>query len=105
MASLTAKQQVLMAPCSQTMSAQPIRSFSSTMAGSSLMAPRMAPTQQRLRASRPVMATAAPAAAQKIRIKLKSYWVDLLHDSVDKIKEAASSTGATIAGPVPLPTR
>lgn len=51
---------------------------------------------------------AAPAAApaqQRIRIKLKSYWVDLLQDSVDKILEAASSTGATIAGPVPLPTR
>ncbi|KAL4539768.1 hypothetical protein Ndes2526A_g02786 [Nannochloris sp. 'desiccata'] len=42
---------------------------------------------------------------KKIRIKLKSYWVDLLQDSVEKIKEAAASTGATIAGPVPLPTR
>jgi small subunit ribosomal protein S10 len=42
---------------------------------------------------------------QKIRIKLKSYWVDLLHDAVDKIQEAASSTNATIAGPVPLPTK
>lgn len=51
-------------------------------------------------------ASAAEAPAQqKIRIKLKSYWVDLLHDAVDKIKEAASSTNATIAGPVPLPTR
>lgn len=53
-----------------------------------------------------IAAAAAPAAQQqKIRIKLKSYWVDLLHDSVEKIREAASSTGATIAGPVPLPTR
>ena len=50
-------------------------------------------------------AAAPPAAQQKIRIKLKSYWVDLLQDSVEKIREAASSTGATIAGPVPLPTR
>lgn len=50
-------------------------------------------------------AAAAPAQQQKIRIKLKSYWVDLLHDSVEKIREAASSTGASIAGPVPLPTR
>ena len=31
--------------------------------------------------------------------------MDLLHDSVEKIREAASSTGASIAGPVPLPTR
>ncbi|KAI3438236.1 hypothetical protein D9Q98_000673 [Chlorella vulgaris] len=50
-------------------------------------------------------AAAAAPAQQKIRIKLKSYWVDLLGESVEKIKEAASSTGATIAGPVPLPTR
>lgn len=51
-------------------------------------------------------AAAAPAAQQqKIRIKLKSYWVDLLQESVEKIREAASSTGASIAGPVPLPTR
>ncbi|PRW57521.1 30S ribosomal chloroplastic [Chlorella sorokiniana] len=50
-------------------------------------------------------AAAAAPAQQKIRIKLKSYWVDLLADSVEKIREAASSTGATIAGPVPLPTR
>lgn len=42
---------------------------------------------------------------QKIRIKLKSYWVDLLQHSVDMIKDAAENTGATIAGPVPLPTR
>jgi small subunit ribosomal protein S10 len=53
----------------------------------------------------PVAAAAPPAPAQKIRIKLKSYWVDLLQDSVEKIREAATSTGATIAGPVPLPTK
>jgi small subunit ribosomal protein S10 len=52
-----------------------------------------------------LLAAAAAPAQQKIRIKLKSYWVDLLGESVEKIKEAASSTGATIAGPVPLPTR
>lgn len=52
-----------------------------------------------------VAAAAPPAPAQKIRIKLKSYWVDLLQDSVEKIREAATSTGATIAGPVPLPTK
>ena len=55
--------------------------------------------------SAPVAAAAPPAPAQKIRIKLKSYWVDLLQDSVEKIREAATSTGATIAGPVPLPTK
>lgn len=50
-------------------------------------------------------AAAAAPAQQKIRIKLKSYWVDLLHDAVDKIQAAAADTGASIAGPVPLPTR
>ena len=86
--------------------AQPqMRGFSGSLAAAPLVARRAAPAQQQLRASRAAtVATAAPA-NQKIRIKLKSYWVDLLHDSVDKIKEAATTTGATIAGPVPLPTR
>lgn len=35
----------------------------------------------------------APAPQQKIRIKLKSYRTDLLTESVEQIKEAASSTG------------
>ena len=48
---------------------------------------------------------AAAPANPTIRIKLKSYWIDLLQDTVDKITEVASTTGATIAGPVPLPTR
>jgi small subunit ribosomal protein S10 len=47
----------------------------------------------------------AAAANPTIRIKLKSYWTDLLQDTVDKIAEVASTTGATISGPVPLPTR
>ncbi|GAB4818771.1 hypothetical protein N2152v2_005817 [Parachlorella kessleri] len=56
-----------------------------------------------------VSAAAAPVEQgpenMKIRIKLKSYWVDLLQHSVNQIIEAAESTGASIAGPVPLPTR
>lgn len=51
------------------------------------------------------VANAAAPANPTIRIKLKSYWTDLLQDTVDKITEVASTTGATIAGPVPLPTR
>lgn len=42
---------------------------------------------------------------QKIRIKLKSYWVDRLTQSVEKIREAARSTNAQFSGPVYLPTR
>jgi small subunit ribosomal protein S10 len=51
-----------------------------------------------------VCAAAAPS-QQKIRIKLKSYWTDLLEVSVDMIKDAASSTGAAVSGPVNLPTK
>eukprot|EP00887_Chlorella_sp_A99_P002077 scaffold21.g2077.t1 len=56
----------------------------------------------RPRAARSSMITVRAAAApadQKIRIKLKSYWVDLLQSSVEMIKDAAENTGATIAGP------
>lgn len=57
-----------------------------------------------VRASVQQVNAAAPA-NPTIRIKLKSYWTDLLQDTVDKITEVASTTGATISGPVPLPTR
>jgi small subunit ribosomal protein S10 len=70
-------------------------------------------TRARAQNTRPMMAVnavpqnvnAAAAANPTIRIKLKSYWTDLLQDTVEKIAEVASATGATISGPVPLPTR
>ncbi len=42
---------------------------------------------------------------QKIRIKLKAYDHSLIDKSTDKIVRTARSTGATISGPIPLPTR
>ncbi|PIU44836.1 MAG: 30S ribosomal protein S10 [Ignavibacteriales bacterium CG07_land_8_20_14_0_80_59_12] len=42
---------------------------------------------------------------QKIRIKLKSYDHDLVDKSAEKIIRTAKSTGALVAGPIPLPTR
>lgn len=42
---------------------------------------------------------------QKIRIRLKSYDQRLLDISTQDIVETAKRTGATIAGPIPLPTR
>ena len=42
---------------------------------------------------------------QRIRIRLKSYDHRLLDKSSDQIVETAKRTGATIIGPVPLPTR
>ena len=44
-------------------------------------------------------------AKQKIRIKLKSYDHKILDQSVGQIVEAVERTGATICGPIPLPTR
>ena len=43
-------------------------------------------------------------AKQKIRIRLKAYEHRILDQSADKIVETAKRTGATISGPIPLPT-
>jgi small subunit ribosomal protein S10 len=43
-------------------------------------------------------------ARQKIRIRLKAYDPRLLDRSTADIVETAMRTGATIAGPIPLPT-
>jgi hypothetical protein len=48
---------------------------------------------------------ASGASDQKIRIKLKSYWIEMLAEAVEKIRDAADSTSARISGPVYLPTR
>ena len=41
---------------------------------------------------------------QKIRIKLKAYDHELLDNSATRIAEAAKQTGASVSGPIPLPT-
>jgi small subunit ribosomal protein S10 len=43
-------------------------------------------------------------AKQKIRIRLKAFDHTILDQSAEKIVETAKSTGAKVAGPVPLPT-
>jgi small subunit ribosomal protein S10 len=43
-------------------------------------------------------------AKQKIRIRLKAFDHNILDQSAEKIVETAKSTGAKVAGPVPLPT-
>ena len=43
-------------------------------------------------------------AKQKIRVRLKAYEHRILDQSADKIVETAKRTGATISGPIPLPT-
>ena len=44
-------------------------------------------------------------AGQKIRISLKAFDHRLLDHSVGEIVDTAKRTGASVAGPVPLPTR
>ena len=46
-------------------------------------------------------------AAQKemIRIRLKTYDHQLIDQSAEKIVETAKRTGATVSGPIPLPTK
>ncbi len=43
-------------------------------------------------------------AQQKIRIRLKAYDHELIDKSARSIVETAERTGATVSGPVPLPT-
>ncbi|XWS11339.1 hypothetical protein CRYUN_Cryun38cG0075400 [Craigia yunnanensis] len=49
--------------------------------------------------------TPQAAPKQKIRIKLRSYWVPLIEDSCKQILDAARTTNAKTMGPVPLPTK
>ena len=42
--------------------------------------------------------------SQKIRIKLKAYDHNLIDQSAEKIVDTAVKTGATVSGPIPLPT-
>lgn len=105
MSTLTATKQPLGVVRSQPVVARSVRTFSSSISSNSVAFSRNAARGMRMQASNSKIVAVAAPTEQKIRIKLKSYWVDLLQDSVEKIKEAAASTGATIAGPVPLPTR
>jgi len=41
---------------------------------------------------------------QKIRIRLKAFDYQILDQSAEKIVETAKRTGASVSGPVPLPT-
>ena len=43
-------------------------------------------------------------AQQKMRIKLRAFDHKLLDQSAERIVETAKKTGATISGPIPLPT-
>ena len=44
------------------------------------------------------------AVKEKIRVRLKSYDHKLIDAACEKIVEAAKRNGATVSGPIPLPT-
>ena len=44
------------------------------------------------------------AVSEKIRIRLKSYDHTLVDAAAEKIVDAAKRNGATVSGPIPLPT-
>lgn len=44
-------------------------------------------------------------AKEKIRIRLKAYDHQLIDQSAEKIVETAKRTGASVSGPIPLPTK
>ena len=48
--------------------------------------------------------TVEPDVKQKIRIKIRAYDHKIIDQSTKKIMETAERSGATISGPVPLPT-
>ncbi|MBQ8605436.1 MAG: 30S ribosomal protein S10 [Clostridia bacterium] len=45
------------------------------------------------------------AKSEKIRIKIKGYEAILVDQTAQKIIDAAQRTGATVSGPIPLPTK
>ena len=51
------------------------------------------------------MADSSPAEGLRIRIRLKAYDHKVIDQSAKQIIDTALRTGASIAGPVPLPTR
>ena len=59
----------------------------------------------RAKAQKNETAQANNAKVQRIRIRLKSYDHRLIDKSADQIVDTARRTGASICGPVPLPTR
>jgi len=51
------------------------------------------------------MAQEKPKKEQRIRIKLRAYDHRVLDQSASEIVESAKKTGASVRGPIPLPTK
>ena len=57
-----------------------------------------------MRASKDTNRTDNGPAQNKIRIRLKAYDASAIETAAKEIVETATRTGATVSGPVPLPT-
>ena len=68
------------------------------------MGPRPLCAVKRRKKEREDGSEVATIAAQKIRIRLKAYDHDAIDRAAKEIVETAERTGATVSGPVPLPT-
>jgi small subunit ribosomal protein S10 len=71
--------------------------------GPALYAPNT-PARNHERRKRDRFLEVAAIAAQKIRIRLKAYDHDAIDRAAREIVETAERTGASVSGPVPLPT-
>lgn len=56
-------------------------------------------------AKKPAAPAKAEGGKQRIRIRLKAYDHKVIDQSAKQIVDTALRTGATIAGPIPLPTK
>ncbi len=63
-----------------------------------------AATQYKRNESKTERIQMAAATQNKIRIRLKAYDTSAIESAAKEIVETASRTGATVSGPVPLPT-
>ncbi|MBW3569368.1 30S ribosomal protein S10 [Candidatus Parcubacteria bacterium] len=63
------------------------------------------PAAKKAAGTKPSTTTQKPDIKQRIRIRLKAYDHKVIDQSAKQIVDTAIRTGATIAGPVPLPTR
>jgi len=70
-----------------------------------LMAEKTPAASQRKTTKPKTAKSTATEGKQRIRIRLKAYDHKVIDQSAKQIVETAIRTGATIAGPIPLPTR
>jgi len=67
--------------------------------------PKKKPASTAASDAKAASAAKAEGPKQRIRIRLKAYDHKVIDQSAKQIVETAIRTGATVAGPVPLPTR